>query len=106
MVEERAAHLERIGHAGAIDLGEDVVRQIRLEVDVLDARQRVGGVRGTVQIAEQLRRPMAFNARRVSAASSRFLSASFMPLTECRYASHGVRATLLRNALPRKTCGR
>jgi hypothetical protein len=33
-----------VRHAGAIDLGEDVVRQLRLEVDVLDADSGIGGV--------------------------------------------------------------
>ena len=44
MVHQRLAHLERVRHAGAIDLGVDVADQIGLQVEVLDQRQRIVGV--------------------------------------------------------------
>jgi hypothetical protein len=43
MVHQRLAHLERVRHAGAVDLGVDVADQVGLEVQVLDQRQRVVG---------------------------------------------------------------
>ena len=43
MVHQRLAHFERVGHAGAIDLGVDVADQIRLQVEVLNQGQRVIG---------------------------------------------------------------
>ena len=42
MVEDRHAHLERDRHAGAIDLGEDVVGKIGHRVEILHAIERVG----------------------------------------------------------------
>ena len=45
MVQQRHAHLERVRHAGAVDLGQDVARQLGLQVDVLDQRQRIVGRR-------------------------------------------------------------
>ena len=45
MVHQRLAHFERVRHAGAIDLGVDVADQIGLQVEVLDQRQRIVGLR-------------------------------------------------------------
>ena len=45
MVHQRLAHLERVRHARAVDLGVDVADQIGLEVEILDQRERVVGVR-------------------------------------------------------------
>ncbi len=41
MIEQRYAHFERVRHAGPIHLGQDVARQIGLEIRVLDLRQRI-----------------------------------------------------------------
>ena len=43
MVHQRLAHLERVRHAGPVDLGVDVADQVGLEVEVLDQRERVIG---------------------------------------------------------------
>ena len=45
IVEQRHAHFQAVRHAGAIDLGENVARQIGLEVEVLHERQRMLGRR-------------------------------------------------------------
>ena len=37
MVEQRDARLERVGHAHAIDLGEDIEREVAREIHVLEA---------------------------------------------------------------------
>jgi hypothetical protein len=41
VVEERRADFETVGHAGAIDLGQDVAGQVRLVVQVLHERERI-----------------------------------------------------------------
>ena len=41
VVEERRPRLEGVGHARTVHLGEDVVDQVALDVDVLDARERI-----------------------------------------------------------------
>ena len=41
MIEDRHAHFERNRHAGAIDLGEDVVGEIGDGVEILHAVERV-----------------------------------------------------------------
>ena len=41
-VEERHAHLERVGHARAVGLHEEVVDEVRPDVDVLQAGERLG----------------------------------------------------------------
>ena len=38
VIEKRAAHLERDGHGGAVHLGENVLAEIGLDVQVLDPR--------------------------------------------------------------------
>ncbi len=45
VVHQRLAHFERVRHAGAIDLGVDVADQVGVQVDVLDQRKRIVGVR-------------------------------------------------------------
>jgi STE24 endopeptidase len=42
VIEQRFAHFEGVGHAGAVDLGEDVARQVSLVVQVLDQCDRIG----------------------------------------------------------------
>src|SRR5215471_3767868 len=43
MIHERLAHLERMRHARAIDLGVDVADEISLEIEILDERQGMIG---------------------------------------------------------------
>ena len=45
MIHQRLAHLERVRHARAIDLGVDVAHEVGLEVEVLDQRERIVVVR-------------------------------------------------------------
>ena len=59
MVQQRHPHLERMGHAGAVDLGQDVARQVGLEVEVLQQRQRVVGRRLLRVAAHHLDRAVA-----------------------------------------------
>ena len=47
MVHQRLAHLQRVRHAGPVDLGIDVADQIGLEVEVLDERDGIVGTRAT-----------------------------------------------------------
>ena len=49
VVEERRAHLERGEHARAVDLREDVVRQVRLRVEVDELRHPVACPLGAVE---------------------------------------------------------
>src|SRR5690606_2577937 len=41
IVEERHPHLETMGHAGAIDLRQDVAWQVSLVIEILDHAERV-----------------------------------------------------------------
>ena len=41
VVEQRDAHFERAGHTGAVNLGEDVAREIGVEISILHLRQRI-----------------------------------------------------------------
>ncbi len=59
MVHQRLAHLERVGHAGAVDLGIDVADKIGLQVQVLDQRQRVFGTGASGVEVEHLLRAVA-----------------------------------------------
>src|SRR5271155_4712292 len=54
MIEERRADFERDGHAGAVNFGEDIVGQIRLDVDVLNAREKIIGAGAIVVMAEDI----------------------------------------------------
>ena len=59
VVHQRLAHLERVRHAGAVDLGVDVADQVGLEVQVLDQRQRVVGAGARRVAVEHLDRVVA-----------------------------------------------
>src|SRR6516164_2490742 len=50
MIEERNAHLERYRHAGAVDLGEDVVGKISDSVEILHALERIRQSAGDASI--------------------------------------------------------
>ena len=52
VVENRRAQLQRNGHAGAIYFSKNVVRKVGLDVDILNARERVCGVRLIVIFAK------------------------------------------------------
>jgi hypothetical protein len=54
MVEERSANFEGYGHAGAIHFREDVVRQVRFDVHILDFRKEIIGVGTVVVITEDI----------------------------------------------------
>ena len=71
MIEQRHAYFQRMRHARAINLGQDVARQISLQIQVLYERQRIIGWRArrvvtqyidrviTLQLALQGRREQA-----------------------------------------------
>ena len=59
VVHQRLAHLQRVRHAGAVDLGVDVADQVGLEIEVLDQRQRIVGPRACGVAAEDLERAVA-----------------------------------------------
>ena len=63
MVHQRLAHFERVRHAGAIHFGVDVADQIRLQVQVLDQRQRVVGLRASTLAPEHFDRVVAGELR-------------------------------------------
>ena len=63
VVHQRFAHFERVRHAGPVDLGVDVADQIGLQVQVLDQRQRIVGVRLRGVAVEDLRARRSRRAR-------------------------------------------
>ena len=52
-VEERHPRFERVRHRGAVGLREQVVDEVDGEVDVLQARQELGALRGGVRLLEE-----------------------------------------------------
>ena len=55
MIHQRLAHLERVRHARAVDLGVDVADEVGLEVEVLDQRERIVGAGAPGVAVEHLR---------------------------------------------------
>jgi hypothetical protein len=58
VIQDRAPDLERHRHADPVDLGQDVLREVGLDVQVLNLRQMIVGLGLTVYIAEQIARPI------------------------------------------------
>src|ERR1035437_4357195 len=56
MIQKRAAHFQRVRHAGAIYFYQNVVYQVSLDIDILNARQRIGGVRTVIVIPQHVQR--------------------------------------------------
>ena len=56
-IEQRAAHLEAVRHAHAIDFHERIVRQVDLQVGVLGALHRVGRRAAAIRLGDRVDRP-------------------------------------------------
>ena len=44
VIENRRPHLQRMGHAGSVNLHQDVVGEICLYVNILNPRERIFGI--------------------------------------------------------------
>src|SRR5262245_41879306 len=62
MIEERVTNFERHSHAGAIDFGENISREIGLDIGVEGASERVAGIRLSHHSGDALRRIMSFKS--------------------------------------------
>ena len=63
MVHQRLAHLQRVRHARAVDLGVDVADQIGLQIEILHQRERIVGVGARRMARENLRRTVTAETR-------------------------------------------
>src|SRR5437016_10061159 len=52
VIEERRSHFQRDGHAGPIDFGQNVIGQVGLHIDILNAREEVVGGGVVVMLLE------------------------------------------------------
>src|SRR5437762_6118120 len=56
MIQQRTADLERIGHTGSVDFGQNIVGEVRLHVQILNSGQWIGSICSAVTVAKDIGR--------------------------------------------------